>query len=220
MSPRFSCSGLVLALVLTATGNAAAQGSSPPASNERPAKPSGPAAKKASDLIARYTARIEKEIELYRKEVARLRAELRELVDLRYAITDAIAELRGELAAKGTYHAENADKAPAVYGSPGRGPFPQLTETVRRDFVHGLGSSLPKEPTAEQREQLRRLAPRTELKRMIERLRAEVDETRADVDELAYELLELSQGLPGTLHGFGNSPGPWFGSMGAMGGMM
>jgi hypothetical protein len=99
-----------------------------------------------------------------------------------------------------------------------------------RDFIYGLGSALPAEPTSEQREQLRRLAPRADLKRMIERLRVEVDEARSEVDQLAYKLLELSAGIPnsyqdmggGMMGGMGGGPNfQWFGSMGmTMGGMM
>src|SRR5262245_38817753 len=74
--------------------------------NVQPAKPTGPAAKRADDLIRGYTARIEKEIEQGKKELDRLRAELHELIDVRYAMAEAIAELRGDLASKGTYSAD------------------------------------------------------------------------------------------------------------------
>jgi predicted RNase H-like nuclease (RuvC/YqgF family) len=91
----------------------------------------------------------------------------------------------------------------------------------RRDLFYGLGSALPKEPTPEQREQLRRLAPRADLKRMIERLRAEVEETRTEVDQLAYKLLELRAGVPVSHQGFGGMVVgvPWFGSIGTQSGM-
>ncbi len=106
----------------------------------------------------------------------------------------------------------------------------------RPDLFYGLGSALPKEPTPQQREQLRRLAPRADLKRMIELLRAEVEETRTEVDTLVYKLLELRAGIPasyvrfggkgggmgGALGGMmeGGMAGSWFGSMGVQGGMM
>ena len=156
-------------------------------------RPSGPAAKKADDLIQGYTARIEKEIEQGRKEVDRLRAELHELIDLRFEMAAAIADLRGDMAAKGTYTAD-----PIIYGqlahqdtktAPAQGQVQGMA--LRRDLFYGFGSSLPKEPTPQQREQLRRLARRADLKRMIERLRAEVEETRTEVDGLVYKLLEL-----------------------------
>jgi chorismate mutase len=221
MSRLFSHLGLVLALSLTAGGNLLAQ----PVPVPEAAKPTGPAAKKAADLVQAYTARIEKEIEQGRKEVERLRSELHELIDVRYAMAEAIAELRAEMATKGTYSGDPVvptQAAPKVASPPAPGtPF-------HRDFVYGLGSALPKEPTVEQREQLRRLAPRSDLKRMIERLRAEVDETRSEVDQLAYKLLELSAGIPASFHGMGGGMmggmgggnGQWFGSMGLMGGMM
>jgi hypothetical protein len=44
-------------------------------------------------------------------------------------------------------------------------------------------------------EQLRRLAPGADLKRMIKGLRAEAEETRTEVDQLAYKLLELRAGI-------------------------
>ncbi len=85
--------------------------------DEQPVKPTGPAAKKADELIRGYTARIEKEIGQDRKELERLRAELKELIDLRYEMTTAIAEIRGDLAAKGTYSGE-----PCHCSRPGRHP--------------------------------------------------------------------------------------------------
>ncbi len=164
MSPKLSHIGLALVLNLITAVTVMAQ-PDPPA---RPVKPTGPAAKKADDLIQAYTARIEKEIEQGRKEVERLRGELHELIDVRYAMAEAIAELRGEMATKGTYSADlvvNAQAAPKTAVAPAAAtPF-------HRDFVYGLGSALPDEPTAQQREQLRRLSPRADLKRMIERLR-------------------------------------------------
>src|SRR5262249_40225625 len=99
MSPKLIRFGLVVALSLAAgrivmaqVGRNANQGA---VEDQQPVKPTGPAAKKADDLIRDYTARIEKEIERGRKEVERLRAELHELIDVRYDLTEAIAELRG-----------------------------------------------------------------------------------------------------------------------------
>jgi hypothetical protein len=222
MSPTLSRLGLVIALSLTATGKLMAQQA---ASDERPPKPTGPAAKKADDLIRGYTARIEKEIEQGRKEVERLRTELHELIDVRYAIAEAITELRGEMATKGTYSGELVVVAAPA---PKPAPAPASGMQFHRDFVYGLGSALPKAPTEQQREQLRRLAPRADVKRMAERLRAEVDETRAEVDQLAYKLLELSAGIPATgqgmgggmMGGMGGGYGQWFGSIGTMHGGM
>ena len=102
--------------------------------------------------------------------------------------------------------------------------------------------ALPKDPTPEQRDQLKRLAPRAELKRMVDRLRKEVEETRGEIDQLAYQLLELRSGVPssysvfnragrgmmgmgGGMGGMGGGMngiapfGPWFGSMGTQHGM-
>jgi hypothetical protein len=222
MSPKLTYSGLVLALSVVTAGNSIAQ---PPSIPER-VKPTGPVAKKADDLIQAYTARIEKEIDQSRKEVERLRSELHELIDVRYAMAEAIAELRGEMATKGTYSGDPAVPSPAAQKA---AVAPAPAQPFHRDFVYGLGSALPKEPTAQQREQLRRLAPRSDLKRMIEGLRTEVDGTRAEVDVLAYKLLELSAGIPdsfrgmggGMMGGIGGGHGQWFGSMGmTMGGMM
>jgi hypothetical protein len=75
---------------------------------ERRVKPSGPAAAKAADLLQRYTVRIEKEVEQERREVGRLRAELHELIDIRYDMANAITELRSDLAAKGRYSVDGA----------------------------------------------------------------------------------------------------------------
>ena len=218
MSPKALGFGLVLALGLTTMGNAFAQGGG---GTPEPVKPTGPAAKKASELIASHTARIEKEIDQGRKEVERLRAELHELIDVRYAMSEAIAELRGELATNGTYSSDPVVNVPAA---PKAAAAPAPVMSSQRDFVYGLGSALPNEPTPQQREQLRRLAPRADLKRMIERLRTEVGETRTEVDQLAYKLLELSSGVPNSFAingGMGGGQfGPWFGSMGMMWGGM
>ncbi len=231
MLPKLACFGMVVALSLAAGRPVLAQPATP---KEERVKPSGPAAKKAGELLRGYTSRIEKEIEQGHKEVQRLRAELHELIDVRYDMAEAISELRGELAANGTYSAD-----PLIHGQPAReGTGERNKETspqeqgqapgvgLRRDLFYGLGSALPKEPSPQQREQLRRLAPRSDLKRMIERLRAEVEETRAEVDQLAYKLLELREGIPASFHGFGGGMGggmgdPWFGSIGltGMGGM-
>jgi hypothetical protein len=141
-------------------------------------------------------------------------------------MAEAISELRGELAAKGTYSADalthgqaaTQDKKPATTQPQG----PVMSN--RRDLFFGLGSALPKNPTPQQREQLRRLAPRSDLKRMIERLREEVDATRAEVDQLAYKLLELREGIPSSFQVYGGMGGvggmgmTWFGSIGFQGG--
>ena len=224
MLPKLAVPGLVVALGLAAVRPVMAQpglqGGKPPV------KPSGPAATKADDLIRRYTARIEKEIEEGRKEVERLRAELHELIDVCHDVAEAIAELRGELAAIGTYSADPIiqgqpapqDRKAAPPQAPGQGV------EWHRDVFYGLGSALPTDPTPQQREQLRRLAPRSDLKRTIERLRAEVEGTRAEVDQLVYKLLELRQGIPASSYpmfggGMGSGMGmPWFGTMGIQGG--
>ena len=199
---------------------------------EQPVKPSGPAATKAADLMQRYTGRIEKEIEQGRKEAERLCAELHELIDVRNDMANAIAELRGDLAAKGTYSADAGalEQAPAQEKRTAPPQAQGRRAAFHRDLFYGLGSALPTDPTPQQREQLRRLAPRSDLKLMIERLRAEVEETRAEVDQLAYKLLELSEGITAPRRGFGGMGGmmgggngvPWFGSIGVpqVGGMM
>jgi chorismate mutase len=233
MSPKLSSFGLVVALSLVAGQPAMAQfggnAANPSAGHDgQPVKPTGPASKKADDLIRSYTTRIEKEIEQGRKELERLRAELHELIDIRFEMAAAIAELRGDLATKGTYSADPlSDGQPATQHVKTSPPQGQEQRTVfRRDLFYGLGTALPKDPTLEQREQLRRLAPRADLKRMIDRLRTEVEETRAEVDQLAYKLLELRAGIPASFQGFGGGMGggpmggPWFGSIGMQGGMM
>jgi hypothetical protein len=225
MSSQICRLGLAIVLSLTVAGRMMAQ---PVGANqgavktEPPVKPTGPAAKKADDLIRSYTARIEKEIAHDQKEVERLRGELHELIDVRDDMAKAIAEVRADLASKGNYSADPVvigQPPAAVYGAPVQ---PVQAMTFRRDLVYGLGTALPKDPTPQEREQLRRLAPRADLKRMIERLRAEVEEARAEVDELAYKLLELRAGIPASSQGMGagGSTGIWFGSMGTQGGMM
>jgi hypothetical protein len=225
MSSQISRLGLTVVLSFTIAGHTMAQsgGATP-----QPVLPTGPAAKKADDLIRSYTVRIEKEIAQGQKELERLRGELHELIDVRDDIAKAIAEVRADLAAKGTYSADTVVVALPPLPSFGTvvsapyGPGVQ-TQTIssHRDLVYGLGTALPKNPSPQEREQLRRLAPRVELKRMIERLRAQVEETRAEVDELAYKLLELRAGVPASSQGLGgNATGMWFGSMGMQGGMM
>jgi len=233
MSRTLCRSGLVVALILAGGRLGMAQGFDN-ITERSLVKPTGPAAKKADELIQGYTARIEKEIDQGRKEVERLRAELHELIDVRYEMAAAIADLRGDLAAKGTYSAD-----PIVYGQSANQDWktapPQVQGQgigVRPDLFYGLGSALPKEPSLQQKEQLRRLAPRADLKRMIERLHAEVEETRTEVDSLVFKLLELRAGVPASYGGFGGMgggmggrmggamAGSWFGSMGVQGGMM
>ena len=217
MSSRNIQFGLALVLCCTVVGQANAQQAPEP-----PVKPTGPAAKKADDLIRTYTARIENEIVHAQKELDRLRGELHELIDVRDDMAKAIADVRADLAAKGTYGADPVVVGPigppGVYGSPVQ---PVQANSPHRDFVYGLGTALPKNPSPQEREQLRRLAPRVDLKRMVERLRAEVEDTRAEVDELAYKLLELRAGIATSPPGMGgNTTGIWFGSMGTLGGMM
>ena len=219
MCSRFALFGSVIAVSLMTSGNLVAQPVAP-----KPVKPSGPAARKAEELIKAYTARIEKEIDQGHKEIDRLRAELHELIDVRDAMADAIADLRGELATKGTFSADSVVPAPAPQKAAAQvQPFGMVMPS-HRDFVYALGTSLAKEPTQEQREQLRRLAPRADVKRMIERLRTEVDEARAEIDQLGVKLLELSAGVPTSVRGLGGGMignTDWFGTMGrTMGGMM
>jgi hypothetical protein len=197
---------------------------------ERPERPTGPAAKKANDLISKYKARIEQEVEQDRKEAERLRTELHELIDVRSSMAEAIAELRGELAEMGTYSPDLVINEPANPQRQSAQPAQQPRAQVSRDLFYGIGSALPKDPTAQQREQLRRLAPRTDLKRILERLRTDVEDVRTEVDQLAYKLLELSSGVPDTRRGFGRMGGgmggggdfrafgPWFDTIGSMGG--
>ncbi|MFI5459110.1 MAG: hypothetical protein ACHRXM_27085 [Isosphaerales bacterium] len=234
MSPKHSRFGFVVALSLAAGGLVMAQpgpnAGRGPVQDDQPVKLTGPAAKKADDLIRGYTARIEKEIEQARKEVDRLRAELHELIDVRYEMAAAIADLRGELAAKGTYSADLIGQGQV--GAQDRTAAPPQAQrqamAFRRDLLYGLGSALPKNPTPEQRDQIRRLAPRADLKRLIERLRSDVEQTRIEVDQMAYHLLELRAGISASYQGFGGMGGgmgggirvPWFGSMGVQGGMM
>ncbi len=233
MSPKPARFGLVVALSLVAAQPAVAQYAANAANQggdraEKPVKPTGPAAKKADDLIRGYTTRIEKEIEQERKELERLRTELHELIDVRFEMAAAIAELRGDLATKGTYSSDPVNYVQTATRDPKSSPpIGQPPSVVfRRDLFYGLGTALPKDPTPEQREQLRRLAPRADLKRMIDGLRAEVEETRTEVDQLAYKLLELRAGVPASFQGFGGGMGfgalggPWFGSIGMQGGMM
>ena len=197
MLPKLPCFGLVVALSLAAGRPVMAQ---PVARDEQPVKPSGPAAKKADDLIRSYTSRIEKEIDQGHKEIQRLRAELHELIDVRYDMAEAISELRGELAANGTYSADAllqgqaANQGNQVTPPQGRGA------ANRRDLFYGLGSALPKDPTPQQREQLRRLAPRSDLKRMIERLRRGRGDTRRS-RSTGLQTAGASRGHPGLVPG-------------------
>ena len=85
--------------------------------------------------------------------------ELKELIDLRYEMATSIAEIHGELAAKGAYSGEfvvvqgQADTQ-AGKTTPQQGPVQGIA--FRRDFIYGLGSALPQKPSPEQLEQLRR----------------------------------------------------------------
>jgi hypothetical protein len=240
MSPEIPRLGLAVILSLTFAGRVMAQPGGADQVAEKtppPVKPTGPAAKKADDLIRSYATRIEKEIALGEKELDRLRGELHELIDVRDDMAKAIAEVRADLAAKGTYRADPAivvsqPVSPGIgvpvapYGPDGPvqaiGPDGQVQAVSSpRDLVYGLGTALPKNPSPQEREQIRRLAPRVELKRMIERLRTQVEDLRAEVDELAYKLLELRAGVPTSSQGMGgNANDMWFGSMRMQGGMM
>jgi hypothetical protein len=240
MSSQIPRLGLAVILSVMFAGRVMAQPGGADQGAEKtppPVKPTGPAAKKADDLIRSYATRIEKEIALGEKELDRLRGELHELIDVRDDMAKAIAEVRADLAAKGTYRADPAivvsqPFSPGIgvpvapYGPDGPvqaiGPDGQVQAVSSpRDLVYGLGTALPKNPSPQEREQIRRLAPRVELKRMIERLRAQVEDMRAEVDELAYKLLELRAGVPTSSQGMGgNANDMWFGSMRMQGGMM
>ena len=142
MSPKNFRAGLVMTICLVAGRPVLAQQGG--VSEREPVKPTGPAAKKADDLIQGYTSRIEKEIEQGRREVDRLRGELHELIDLRYEVAAAIADLRADLAAKGSYSSD-----PVIIG--GQGPINPQTRTgpqqaqalqFHRDLFYGLGKRL------------------------------------------------------------------------------
>jgi chorismate mutase len=217
MSPMSPLLGLVFTWVLAAS-SLGQQGEG--AGQEEPRiLPTGPAAKRADELLRDYTARIEKEIEQGRKEVERLRSELHQLIDVRDAMADAIGELRADLATKGVYSTEPVVVGPAPAQEKQAVPSQPQGVPFRRDLFYGLGSALPKEPSPQERERLRRLAPRADLKRMVERLRTEVEATRAEVDQLAYKLLELRAGVTASPGGFMGgmgygASGTWFGSIG------
>ncbi len=128
MSSRNIQFGLAIVLCCTVVGQANAQQAPEP-----PVKPTGPAAKKADDLIRTYTARIENEIVQAQKELDRLRGELHELIDVRDDMAKAIADVRADLAAKGTY---GADPAVAVAQPPYGNPGPALGFSLVTRFSH------------------------------------------------------------------------------------
>ena len=139
-SARIGCATFMISLVvvgsLMAEGGANPKRTAPGTSQST--RPDGPAARKAEDLLNAHIARIEKENAEGRKEVDRLRAELHELVDVRYATSIAIADLKGELATKGVYSSNNlpvnAQPAPGMTpGSPIRhGVSPRLALRTRQ----------------------------------------------------------------------------------------
>jgi hypothetical protein len=109
ISSQISRLGLAVILSVTFAGRVMAQPGGCDQGAEKtppPVKLTGPAAKKADDLIRSYATRIEKEIALGEKELDRLRGELHELIDVRDDMAKAIAEVRADLAAKGTYRAD------------------------------------------------------------------------------------------------------------------
>ncbi len=151
MSPKSARFGLVVALSLVAGQPAVAQYAANAANQggdraEKPVKPTGPAAKKADDLIRGYTTRIEKEIEQERKELERLRTELHELIDVRFEMAAAIAELRGDLATKGTYSSDPVNYVQTATRDPKSSPAigqPRSCSVATLRPGHGL----PKDPT-------------------------------------------------------------------------
>ena len=87
---------------------------------------------------------------------------------MRSEMAATIAEVRGELAAKGTYSAELIVGPAAAQIEHGALADARTTESVpSRHHLRPGGDALPKDPTPEQRDQLRRLATRAELKRMV-----------------------------------------------------
>jgi hypothetical protein len=84
MSRKLCRPGLVVALILAGGRLVMAQGfqnlNEESFQNQQIVKPTGPAAKKADDLIQGYTARIEQEIDQGRKEVEETRTEVDTLV--------------------------------------------------------------------------------------------------------------------------------------------
>src|SRR5262249_32319231 len=154
MSPFSPLPALVFTWVLAGSSLGQQGGGAGP--EEQRILPTGPAAKRADDLLHDYTARIEKEIEQGRKEVEQLRSELHQLIDVRDAMADAIGEVRADLAAKGVYSAEPVDVGPARAQEKPAAPAPHPRGVpFRRDLFYGLGSALPKEPSPQEREQLR-----------------------------------------------------------------
>src|SRR3954453_6649048 len=185
MSRMRALFGLTIPWILAVGSQVHAQGNG---QEDKRVLPTGPAAKKAEDLLRDYTARIEKEIEQDRKEVERLRTELHQLIDVRDAMGDAIGELRADLASKGVYSADPVASGPASPQDQKSPPSQPQGISNRRDLVYGIGSALPGGPTPPHRERARPPAPRADLRRMVKRLREEVEETRAEVDQLAYRL--------------------------------
>src|SRR3954467_9783641 len=143
MSRMRALFGLMIAWLLAVGSQVHAQGNG---QEDKRVLPTGPAAKKADDLLRDYTARIEKEIEEGRKEVERLRAQLHQLIDVRDAMADAIGELRADLASKGVYSADPVVVGPSP--APEKKPTPSQPQgfSFRRDLCYGLGSALPKDP--------------------------------------------------------------------------
>src|SRR3954447_23405898 len=144
MSPMRVLCGLMIAWTLLVGNRVRAQGGGQ--EGER-VLPTGPAAKRADDLIRDYTTRIEKEIGQGRKEVERLRAELHQLIDVRDAMADAIGELRADLASKGVYSADPVVVGPTPAPEKKPTPSPLQGLSFRRDLFYGLGSALPKDPS-------------------------------------------------------------------------
>ena len=163
MSPKLTRFGLVVALSLAAGQSVMAQrggnGNQNTPQENQPVKLTGPAAKKADDLIKGYTARIEKEIDQARKEIERLRTELHELIDVRSEMAATIAEVRVSWRRRGRTCTEPHHRAGGRYRTEhiARRAGTRARESVPSRPLLRPGGRLPKDPTPEQRDQLRRL---------------------------------------------------------------
>jgi hypothetical protein len=142
----------------------------PPAPAPAPGRPG--AADGIDQTIENYQARLARDADQARKEIAQLRAELTELIKLRYDAALSLADLQAEVGAAG---------GPAVP------PATAVTNTLGVPAVPAAGAARPL-LTGSARSHQKLILLNQELRQLQNFLRAEVQQARAATDQTVAQL--------------------------------
>ena len=125
-------------------------------------------AQKIDKTIQAYQSRSVQDLEQTRKDLDRMRKELRELVEVRFDMAIAAAELRAETGSQGI---------PGISGSPAGYP--------------GSAGFQAAAPSGKDRQTQNAAATNQELRQVQELLRSEIQQARNQSDQLVAQLREL-----------------------------